>query len=284
MQSQLRETLRRVVPGSVKFQMKRLVRGGGDTKCPLCGSSFRDYVAVGQPLGIVETRGVVGAGLREADACPICNARDRTRLIHLYLTEYVFEPGRRIELLHLAPEYGLYRWLRTVEGLEYTPGDLDPGRYSDIPDVQKADITALPFGDATFDIVLSSHILEHIPDDIAAMRELFRVLKPGGRVLAPVPYATDGQPTDEDLSVTDPGERTRRFGQNDHVRLYALDDYAGRLKSAGFDVELFDPFMARPEEAARRRLNPKEVLPVGLRPADEAGGSADPAGAGSSGG
>ena len=75
----------------------------------------------------------------------------------------------------------------------------------------------------------------------------------------------DGLPTDEDPTVKGPAERIRRFGKNDHVRLYALDDYAERLTSVGFRVELFDPYEAFAEEAARLRLNPKEVLPVGFK-------------------
>jgi ubiquinone/menaquinone biosynthesis C-methylase UbiE len=79
-------------------------------------------------------------------------------------------------------------------------------------------------------------VLEHIPDDLAAMKEMFRVLRPGGRAIINVPLRGDSGPTLEDFSVTDPIERRRLFGQEDHVRLYGTD-IRQRLQQAGFDVQ-----------------------------------------------
>ena len=67
-------------------------------------------------------------------------------------------------------------------------------------------------------IRLSAIMLEHIPDDKKAMKELYRVLKSGGWASLQVPIK--GDITQEDLSITDPKERLRLYGQEDHVRYY----------------------------------------------------------------
>ena len=86
-----------------------------------------------------------------------------------------------------------------------------------------------------------------------------------------MPFALDGKGTDEDLTLADPAERDRRFGQWDHVRLYDRGDFLQRMRAAGFETALFDPCASHPAAAARLGLNPLELLPVGTRPAADAG-------------
>ncbi|HJR66837.1 MAG TPA: methyltransferase domain-containing protein [Gemmatimonadaceae bacterium] len=97
-----------------------------------------------------------------------------------------------------------------------------------------ADLTRLPWADDTFDVLMCNHVLEHIPDDLRAMDELFRVLRPGGWGLVLVPFSPS-RPTSEDPTVTAPEDRQRLFGQADHVRRYGRE-YTDRLWKAGFDV------------------------------------------------
>ncbi len=98
-----------------------------------------------------------------------------------------------------------------------------------------ADLTACPWPDETFDVVLCSHVLEHIPDDERAMGELHRILRPGGWGIVLVPFTPD-RATVEDPTVTSPEERRRLFGQEDHVRKYGRE-YLERLWRAGFEVD-----------------------------------------------
>jgi SAM-dependent methyltransferase len=91
-------------------------------------------------------------------------------------------------------------------------------------------VTAIPLASGSVDMLVCYHVLEHVPDDLAAMREFARVLAPGGVGLVQVPIRL-GMPTDEDVSAGE-AERVRRFGQHDHVRYYG-DDFEQRLVDSG---------------------------------------------------
>ena len=133
--------------------------------------------------------------------------------------------------------------------------------YSPLADV-KADICALPFEDESFDVVLCNHVLEHIPDDTQAMRELYRVLKKGGWGIFQVPQEIERAETFADDSITDPKERARIFGQYDHVRIYGMD-YFDKLRTIGFSVlPLPCTEVASAEEIEKYRLVKNEILPI----------------------
>jgi ubiquinone/menaquinone biosynthesis C-methylase UbiE len=151
-------------------------------------------------------------------------------------------------VLHVAPEPSLRAVLEKLSQLQYTTGDL----LAQDVDVE-LDLTAIDFPDHTFDVVLCSHVLEHIPDDRRAMREIRRVLKPDGWALINVPSDPDRAQTYEDLSIVSPEARLERFGQDDHVRVYGAVDFVARLKEAGFRVTK-DPEAFSRGEIRRYRL------------------------------
>jgi SAM-dependent methyltransferase len=93
----------------------------------------------------------------------------------------------------------------------------------------------LPLADGSIDLLVCYHILEHVEDDTSAMREIRRVLQPGGVALIQTPFK-EGD-IDEDPTVRSPQERAARFGQWDHVRNYSTDGLARRLELQGFTVE-----------------------------------------------
>jgi SAM-dependent methyltransferase len=256
-----------LIPQPVRFGLRRIAFAGPGRTCELCGNRVRGFKAHGGGAEVLDRRRVVGGMRREDDRCPVCHGCDRTRMMMLYLEREGLVGRGPAAVLHVAPDYGLYLWLSRQPGVAYTGTDLDATRYRHVGNMRSADLTALPFPDASFDVVVCSHVLEHVPDDAKAMRELLRILKPSGRALLLTPLAVDGGGTDEDPSVAEPAERDRRFGQWDHVRIYGRDDFLERMRAAGFAVEAFAPFAACPGEAARLRLNPLEILPVGIRPA-----------------
>ena len=207
---------------------------GDRVECPICGSRFRHFMARWN---------------REDVICWSCGSEERHRTLWIYLTRQRPDLLRRATaMLHFAPEPGLESHLR-ARLPRYVSADLDPGR-ADVA----IDITAIDLPDASFDAVICSHVLEHVPDDAAAMRELRRILTPGGWAIVMVPLAPYLEQTLEDASVTDPAERRRVFWQEDHVRLYG-NDVADRLRAAGLDVERSRPAEAlTPAERARYRL------------------------------
>lgn len=166
--------------------------------------------------------------------CSHCGASDRERLYACWLGE-AFQKGwlaRENAMLHFAPESALAASIRkkdyfssyhtvdmSMEGVDY-----------------HADLQSLPFDDEICDFFICSHVLEHVDDDRAAIKELYRITRKGGCGLLMVPVCTAISQTIEDPSITDEGERWRLFGQNDHVRLYSRHDYVKRVAEGGFQV------------------------------------------------
>jgi ubiquinone/menaquinone biosynthesis C-methylase UbiE len=138
--------------------------------------------------------------------------------------------GTHKRLLHIAPEMVFVAAFGEIPHLSYVSGDLENPRAQ-----QRMDITKIGYPDDSFDIIYCSHVLEHIPEDHLALRELYRVCKPGGWGLLQVPITTER--TFEDPTAVTPQQRLAVFGQDDHVRRCGLD-YADRIRSAGFTVQV----------------------------------------------
>jgi SAM-dependent methyltransferase len=183
--------------------------------------------------------------------CPNCGARKRQRYMRLYLERNTNLLIDRLRVLHVAPERIFEEWLGSQPNLDYVSTDLERPRA-----MVKADITDLPFPDDSFDVILCSHVLEHVVDDRKAMRELHRVLRPGGWAVVLVPIDFSRAETFEDPTVVAPADRQRLFGQDDHVRVYGRD-FTARLEEAGFTVRVED---------FTRELGESEIQRYGLRP------------------
>ena len=93
-------------------------------------------------------------------------------------------------------------------------------------------LAALPFPDDTFDVVITSEVLEHIQDDVAAIGEMVRVLKPGGRFAATVPAQF---PETINWKLSDEYHAPKAPGG--HVRIYSRTELSAKLRAAGLDVD-----------------------------------------------
>lgn len=215
---------------------------------PIDGSSYRTFL----PYGYNK--------LRPNALCPGTLSLERHRYLWLYLQRQTSFLEDQLNVLHLAPEQVFYTKFKQFKHWKYTTTDL----HSPLADI-KADICALPFQDNSFDLILCNHVLEHIPDDATAMKELFRVLKKGGTLIAQVPLNETAEVTFEDDSITDPIERTKIFGQYDHVRVYGKDYYT-RLAQTGFKAKGINFLESLSLEERERFALPKcEKIPVAIK-------------------
>lgn len=225
-----------------KYQYRiswRQFRGKGYT-CNYCGAEYKKFVPeypTPDIAGALKAHSVV-AGYGDNVICPNCLSKNRERLLKAVITEYLPFAGKTI--LHFSPERNLFRWLAKNAAVKTV--DLAPAFYRNIdPQITFANATDLGFKDNSFDIVIANHILEHIPDDRSAMREIHRVLRREGVAILQVPYSETLTTTIEEPAITDPERQAALFGQNDHVRIYSLRDYHQRLEAAGFQVRLLEP-------------------------------------------
>ena len=212
---------------------------------PIDGKSYRRFLPYGY------------AKVRENVLAPGTLSLERHRLFWLYLKNETTFFSAPLRVLHFAPEQAFVQKFKKQKNLTYTTTDLN----SPIADV-KADICDLPFKDNSFDFIICNHVLEHIPDDTKAMQELYRVLAPSGTAVVQVPYDAKREITFEDNTITDQSERTRIFGQYDHLRVYGMD-YFKKLSSIGFDVNALDYTSGiSSDDIERYRLCKGELLPV----------------------
>ena len=182
--------VRAIVPAptrrAVLRRLRLLVYRGNRVECPCCGGRFSRFMP--------------GLSHRDTRVCPRCGAQERHRALWLYMrqrTDLFARP--QLSILHWAPEYALQRSLGALPNAAYVSADIGGDEA-----MQHMDMTDVPFKDDAFDLIVCVHVLEHVPDDRQAIREMVRVLKPGGTALLLVPIVLE-QPTREDPSIASPG-------------------------------------------------------------------------------
>lgn len=223
---------------------------GRSRECPICGTRRRRFL----PYGYVTSR--------EDALCPSCLSLERHRMIWLWIRNNTSLLAERPMLLHIAPEVSLMsRLKRLYRGTtHYITADLE----SPLADYH-FDVEKIPLENESVEVIICNHLFEHVKDDRRAMRELYRIMRPGGWGIMIVPEDRSRATTFEDDTITDPKERTRLFGQYDHRRIYGRD-YDKRLAEAGFIVERI-PFEAQltPEEQSLYRVGGDDLVVVRKR-------------------
>lgn len=191
-------------------------------KCSLCGNSEIMFLPFNS---------------RKDALCSNCYSLERHRFLHYILFEKFNLFSEDTKLLHFAPEKIFYSLFIDDPYVEYYPVDINANYPLAIRRV--VDMCSISFEDNYFDMILAVDVLEHIPDDINAMHELYRVVKPvkdGGMVILMVPLFRNLKVTFENEEYDTPELRKKYFGQEDHVRKYSMD-IVDRLESVGFEVE-----------------------------------------------
>ena len=215
--------------------------GQPEFKCPICGYEGH-FTTVRRKTGS-----------RKYAECPSCNAFERHRLQYLVL-EKIFstnDPGE-MSMIHFAPEQFFENYFRERIAA-YETADLYMKDVDHIVDLQD-----LPFDDASYDFVFASHVLEHVPDDAKAIREIRRILRPGGLAVLPVPVVVErtveypAPNPSETNHVRAPGydyceryelvfDRVERYTSEDFSQHYQLYVYEDRTRYPTKEVPLRTP-------------------------------------------
>ena len=222
-----------------------LLYKGNKVECPCCERSFSKFLSYG--ADVVHRDNVL---------CPYDLTLERHRLMWLYLKGHSnFFSADKLDVLHIAPEQCFHARFKKQANLNYLTGDI----ISPIADLH-FDLHDIPLDDNRFDVVFCNHVMEHVDDANKCMRELYRVMKPGGWGIMQVPQDTNRDVTYEDYSIVSPEDREKHFWQKDHVRLFGMD-YPEWLKKAGFEVDIFDKESNYSAELINRyRLSKREIL------------------------
>ena len=221
-----------------------LAYSGNNVYCPVCEKNFRKFLSYGS-----------NKAHRENVLCPYDLTLERHRLMWLYLKTTNFFIQESLKVLHIAPEQCFYPIFKKQRNLDYTTADLE----SPLADIH-FDLHSIPLEDNSYDTIFCNHVLEHVEDDLQCIKELYRVMKPGGWGIFQVPIDYNNSNTYEDKSITDPKERELHFWQKDHLRLFGLD-YPRRLEEGGFKIEIFDPKKSLSDvNYEKLRLNPAELI------------------------
>jgi SAM-dependent methyltransferase len=207
---------------------------GGRRHCVMCGHRvwrFMPYLRGTRDVPILmNVLDGIGSNPDQFE-CPRCGAHDRERhlLMYLEMSGLLANLGGK-SVLHFAPEKRLGPRIEATGPARYVPCDLYPSS----PDVQRVDMLSMPFESGTFDLVIANHVLEHVDDDLKALSEIHRVLKPGCHAILQTPYSAKLHHTWQDSGIDTDAARLQAYGQTDHVRLFGRDIFE-RFESAGFE-------------------------------------------------
>lgn len=170
----------------------------------------------------------INAGHRKEARCPNCSSKERDRSIGLFLKQHAggnYKPADK-SILHFSAERPFFRQWKHYPG--YIAGDIKKSKVANTV----VDITKIQFPDESFDLIICNHVLEHVPDDMAGIKECFRVLKKGGIGIFSVPMDVKKKETWEPPADM-PKEEVDRICGWDHVRIYGTD-FKERLEAVGF--------------------------------------------------
>ncbi|REE24468.1 methyltransferase family protein [Winogradskyella pacifica] len=165
--------------------------------------------------------------------CPKCKSLPRTRLIPFSI-DYFKLKSKNLSILHVAPNLTEYNGVqfKLEQVKQYDRLDIKPIKHVNLIE----DLSNLTLNDESYDLAIIWHVFEHIEEDLKAISEVYRVLRPGGKLLMSVPIYPNGNlKTFEDKAILykDYGHT---HGHYDHCRSCGLDYYK-RFESFGFSTE-----------------------------------------------
>ncbi len=214
--------IERVIIKKLPSIFRKLWFYGRKVQCPCCSKTFRKFMVSGITV------------LRPNAICPACGSRERHRLLWLYLKKKTNFFKDKLKVFDVAPMHFFQEKCKKLSNIDYISVDI-----SSPLAMKQMDITDITFPDNEFDCLICYHVLEHIAEDKKAIKELHRILKPGGWAIIQVPIDSSLDKTFEDKSIVTSVDREKVFGNSEHVRIYGRD-YKNRLEESGFTVRIED--------------------------------------------
>jgi SAM-dependent methyltransferase len=255
----MRQILKKIIgPGIVRhlsrlrLQLKSIpYRLGNAVECPICKTSYKAFMPF---------------RYRKNAHCPRCKSLERHRYIYLTLRDrlgFYAPPVKKV--LHFAPDICLIEGIKKNPYIDYITADYMTSFTDSItvkPDYIMS-IDAIQFSENTFDVVIAIGILVMVPDDSKAMREVLRVLKPGGYAVFHDPINTELPKTFSDAGLTK--EEKQKLYHGHDQRWYYGADYADRLRAQGFEVE--EDTYAQHIDCKRYGISPNENVYIARKKA-----------------
>ncbi len=167
-----------------------------------------------------------GVAHSEAALCPRCGAIARDRFLFWSMQRGGDDPGRAARLLETSPRLGPDYRAAMGRWFAYLCSDYDERAHAG---TIRLDLQAIDLPDASLDVILTPHVLEHVPDTDRALAELRRVLAPGGRMYLQVPVLQ---------GRTAPPTTPEFHGDDTPVFWRFGFDLTARLRAGGFDTTL----------------------------------------------
>lgn len=230
----------------LKKAIKKLIRlvknvyrkSGSNHQCYICKNKLRSFTKYGGGYKSMpkfrRNLNMVGSDL-DNFSCPYCNSHDRERHLYMFFDELnIWENIHTAEILHFAPETNLSNKIEELTPRRYIKGDFNPQNDGEV----KIDATNIQFKDNSFDLLLCNHVLEHIPEYLKALSEIYRVIKPGGFAILQTPYSTVLSSNFEERNINTDELRFFFYGQSDHFRLFSEKQFFSDLQSVGFTLDI----------------------------------------------
>jgi len=249
----------------IKDLIKKVI---ANKKCTICNSKIYTFVPIsGDYLNNLKHKGFpVPVSEFEtfnfkAYTCSVCGGNDRDRLIAYYLQQKIKTADKNFSVLEIAPSTALRNYFFINRKVSYRTTDLFMDNVDDHLDIQNMNL----YKDGSYDLIICSHVLEHIPDDRKALKELYRILKDNGECLLLVPIPLGNYKYDEDLEDITTEQREMRFGQDDHLRLYTKPVFEKRILDAGFTLKTFKGSEFNPQDLKKFGIADSSVLYIGIK-------------------
>ncbi|AUC86446.1 hypothetical protein CW731_14670 [Polaribacter sp. ALD11] len=214
------------------WKVKLIFDKGNNVSCNCCNKNFSKFLAYGDYKK------------RENARCPYCLSLERTRMLWGFLKDSKYL--KNTSILHFAPSKVIEDKLKKKSLVNYISGDIDKSLAMEV-----VDITNIKYNSNYFDVVLCSHVLSVVKNDIQAIKELYRVLKFGGTLILQEYIFEIFENTLEDFTITTDKERFKTYGKHYLMRCYGKD-FTNRFVEEGFTFEVYDPKKVLTEEKIKQ--------------------------------